>query len=90
MKYIETVTVGDRHAATAYRAKGARSARAASSAVATSDRRVVDIGEALLVDAADKRGEFPAGMHLPIGEESHKVKGGPAPKPGTPAESFFA
>jgi len=54
MKHIKTVTVGDRHTATAYRLKGARSTRAASCTVATGDLRVIDIGDALLVDVADK------------------------------------
>ena len=88
MKHIEPVTVSNRHAATAYRPEGARSTRAAPRAVATGDLRVVDIGEALLVDVTDKGRKFPAGMHLPIGKEGEKVKGGSTPKTRTPAKRF--
>lgn len=89
MKHIQTVTIGDRHTAATYRLEGAPSARAASRSVATGDRRVVDFANTLLMDVSDKGGQLPAGMHFPIGEERHKVKGGPAPKPGTPAEGSF-
>ena len=39
---------------------------------------MIDVIQALLIDVADQRGHFSAGMHFAVGEQGDEVEGRPA------------
>ena len=81
---------GDGHAAAARRAQRAVRAGAAAGAVSAGRLGVVDFAQVLFEQVADRRGEFPAGVRLAVGQDRDEVERRAASVAGAAVERRLA
>lgn len=86
LKDIEAMAVRTGEASAADGANGACPAGRGPRAIALRELRIVDPGDALLVDIADGRWKFSAGMDLAVSEERHEIECRAASVAGAAAE----
>ena len=78
IKDIAAETVADSRAATAYRTNWASTARFRSGSKAAGRDSVIDVIQSRLINVANQRRHFSAGMHFAVGQERDEVEGRPA------------